>query len=107
MVNLCDMAGFDANLEALTACGRTAITQAGDFGGLCDAFSATAGDASIFGGLDDSGSLAGAVHGVHTAVRDQFGLAANLLQGVERAIDAVERTLRDAEGVAAPKPTLE
>jgi hypothetical protein len=96
------VAGFGVHSEALEACGKAAGDQAGHFGGNGDGFAKTAGDSSAFGKLPSSSALSGAVDGLEYAATGQLAAAASVLRSVERAIDAVVRSVRNADDAASP-----
>ncbi|MBP2475765.1 hypothetical protein JOF53_004637 [Crossiella equi] len=85
------------NREALEGCRTTVASQAGQFGAVGDRFPKTAVNAAAFGKLADSAAMAQAVGVLDAAMNDEFNAAETLLGKVDRALDAVQRTVEDTE----------
>lgn len=85
------------NREALEGCRTTVGGQAGQFGAVGDRFPKAAVDAAMFGKLADSGAIAAAVGELDKSMNAEFEAAQQLLGKVERALDAVQRTVEDTE----------
>ncbi|MBV9846876.1 MAG: hypothetical protein JOZ47_17675 [Kutzneria sp.] len=92
------MAATKYNFDAIDGCRATMSGQSGQFGGLGDGFTTGAGtSAGIFGDLDASAGLSGAVDTATKSAHDELHAAEELLRKVERALDAVQTSVRDAE----------
>jgi hypothetical protein len=89
--------------DALEHCRVAVSSQAAQFGALGDAFhgggtSHSGGtDQSIFGKLPSASALSGAVEGFNRTVDGELHAAESVLRKVERALDAVHRTVGDVE----------
>jgi len=95
------MAVAKCNAEAMEQCRSTVRTQAGQFGAVGDGFSGNYADSGIFGELASSGGLSEAVSGLDRKAGAEFAAAESLLGEVERAIDAVQRSVVDVEAANA------
>ncbi|MBA8929640.1 hypothetical protein BC739_006858 [Kutzneria viridogrisea] len=86
------------NFDAIESC-RTAMNgQAGQFGGLSDGFQAGGStSADVFGKLDASAGIAGAVDGLNGTVHGELNAAEELLRKVERALDSIETNIHQTE----------
>ncbi|MCO1579670.1 MULTISPECIES: hypothetical protein [unclassified Crossiella] len=85
------------NRDALESCRTTVAGQAGQFGAVGDRFPQGGANAAMFGKLADSGALAQALDALDKSMNAEFEAAQTLLGKVERALDAVQRTVEDTE----------
>ncbi|MBB4674733.1 hypothetical protein [Crossiella cryophila] len=85
------------NREALEGCRTTVAGQAGQFGAVGDGFPKAASNAAMFGKLADSGAFAQAMDALDRSMNEDFNAAEVLLGKIERALDAVQRTVEDTE----------
>ncbi|MCP2262100.1 hypothetical protein LX15_005832 [Streptoalloteichus tenebrarius] len=88
------------NSEALEQCRTTVSSQASQFGAIGDGFPNQCGNPSIFGKLGSSGGLSSAVDRFTALVGEEFAAAESLMGKVERALDAVQQSVRQAEDAA-------
>jgi len=95
------MAGSRTNTEVLDQCRQAVAAEAGHLGGAGDAFSAGGCPSSIFGRLGAAATMAGAVDAVERRMRSEFDAAERLLRDVERAIGAVETSVRGVDDESA------
>jgi hypothetical protein len=95
------MTGSLTNTEVLDLCRQAVAAEAGHLGGAGDTFSADGCPSSIFGRLGAAAAMAGAVDAVDSRMRSEFGAAERLLRGVERAVGAVETSVRDVDNESA------
>ncbi|MDH2425077.1 hypothetical protein [Sphaerisporangium sp. TRM90804] len=102
------MAGIELNRKALATLRETVNTQAGKLASIGDRFPGKApAGASIFGGYTAAGGLSAAAGRLEQHADQDFGLAKNRLDGVERALDVIERNVRRAEhGTEAGLPAV-
>ena len=87
--------------DALEHCRVAVSSQAAQFGALGDGFHSGGTDQSIFGKLPSASALSGAVEGFNRTVDGELHAAESVLRKVERALDAVHRTVGDVEHVNA------
>lgn len=91
------MAVAKFNAEAMEQCRSTVRTQAGQFGAVGDGFSGHYAEPDIFGTLASSGGLSAAASELDRKAGAEFAAAESVLGEVERAIDAVQRSVVDVE----------
>lgn len=89
------------NTEVLDRCRQAAAAEAGHLGGVGDSFPDGGCAPITFGTLDAAARMAAAVDALDRRMRAEFGAAETLLQSVERAVSAVETTVRDVDDRAA------
>ncbi|SHE54831.1 hypothetical protein [Streptoalloteichus hindustanus] len=94
------MAVSQFNSEALEQCRTTISGQASQFGAIGDGFPNQCGNPSIFGRLDGSAGLSSAVDKFTALVGAEFAAAESLMGKVERALDAVQQSVQQAEDSA-------
>lgn len=95
------MTGLLVNTEVLDRCRQTVAAEAGHLGGAGDMFPPGGCPSSIFGRLGAAATVAGAVDALERRMRSEFDAAERLLRAVERAIGAVETTVRDVDEESA------
>jgi len=93
--------GLLINTEVLDHCRQAVAAEAGHLGGAGDMFPSGGCPASIFGRLGAAAAMSGAVAAVDGRMRSEFDAAERLLRDVERAIGAVEASVRDVDGESA------
>jgi hypothetical protein len=93
--------GSLTNTEALDQCRQAVAAEAGHLGGAGDTFSAGGCPSSVFGRLAAAAAMAGAVDAVGSRMRSELDAAERLLRDVERAIGAVEKSVRDVDDESA------
>jgi hypothetical protein len=84
------------NLDAIEHCRTTVSTLTGP--------AAAAGDglpkdvpSSVFGELDNSGAMASALNGLTAKAIGEYEKAKSVLEGVDRALDAILTTVKNVE----------
>jgi hypothetical protein len=95
------MAVAKFNAEAMEQCRSTVSAQAGQFGAVGDGFSGHYVEPDIFGTLASSGALSAAASELDRKAGAEFAAAESVLGEVERAIDAVQRSVVDVEAANA------
>ncbi len=85
------------NTDAIDQCRTTVSSQKAQFGSIGDGFPNQCGNPSIFGKLGSSGQFSGAVDALNTAAHTEFIAAEQLLDKIERALDAISRSVTDVE----------
>lgn len=94
------MAVLDVHEKALQDCGDAAYRLAKDFDGAYGELKpavALDGVAKLFGKLAGAGALAGQIKKVEDDAKKEFGAAADRLRAVEKALEQVERNVKEAD----------
>lgn len=95
------MTGSLTNTEVLDRCRQAVAAEAGHLGGAGDTFPPGGCLSSIFGRLDAATTMAAAVDALDSRMRSEFDAAERLLKDVERAIGAVETSVRNVDDESA------
>ena len=84
------------NLDAIEHCRTAVSTLHGPAGAAGDDLPKNV-PASMFGELAHSGDVAAAVNALTTKASDEYDKADTVLQGVDRALDAILTTVKNVE----------
>lgn len=84
------------NLDAIEHCRSAVGTLHGPAGAAGDDLPKNVA-ASMFGDLSSSSDMAAAVNALTTKASDEYNKADTVLQGVERALDAILTTVKNVE----------
>lgn len=91
------MAIAQYNSEALNGAMTAAQSQESTFNTAADQASAFQAEAAAYGQLDQAGALATALNTFADNLATEFGTAGQRLNGVARALDAVETSVQNVE----------
>jgi hypothetical protein len=93
--------GSLTNTEVLDRCRQAVAAEAGHLGGVGDRFPPGGCSSLIFGRLGAAATMSSAVDAVDSRMRSEYGAAERLLRDVERAIGAVETSVRNVDDESA------